>query len=251
MTGQWRISRVEVSHSHPLNPKLSGMFSANRQLSMHVKDLIQQNDQAGIRPNETDSKELLKHFSRMKELNPNFFFEIDVDENHSIRNVFWADARCRAAWEYFGDVVTFDTTYKTNRYDMLFGSFVGVNHHGMSTLLGCALLRNEDTHMFADRHMWVPVFFKDEFWAGMRSTQHSESMHSIFDKYLNSKSSLLQFVRQYQNRVIDKEQKEFECDATDLRGIIPCVSSSPIEKQFQREYTNSMFRDVPDQFIRL
>ncbi|RYR02705.1 hypothetical protein Ahy_B06g081507 [Arachis hypogaea] len=62
--------------------------------------------------------------------------------------------------------------------------------------------------MFADRHMWVPVFFKDEFWAGMRSTQRSESMHLVFDKYLNSKSSLLQFVRQYQNCVIDKEQKE-------------------------------------------
>ncbi|KAL4370231.1 hypothetical protein AHAS_Ahas06G0045100 [Arachis hypogaea] len=104
--------------------------------------------------------------------------------------------------------------------------------------------------MFADRHMWVPVFFKDEFWAGMRSTQRSESMHSVFDKYLNSKSSLLQFVRQYQNCVIDKEQKELECDAADLRGIIPCVSSSPIEKQFQREYTNSMFRDVQDQFIK-
>ncbi|XP_057748126.1 protein FAR1-RELATED SEQUENCE 8-like [Arachis stenosperma] len=41
MTGQWKISRVELSHSHPFNPKLSGMFSANRQLSMHVKDLIQ------------------------------------------------------------------------------------------------------------------------------------------------------------------------------------------------------------------
>ncbi|XP_057746877.1 protein FAR1-RELATED SEQUENCE 8-like [Arachis stenosperma] len=53
MTGQWRISRVEVSHSHPLNPKLSGMFSANRQLSMHIKDLIQQNDQAGIKPSKT------------------------------------------------------------------------------------------------------------------------------------------------------------------------------------------------------
>ncbi|RYR05063.1 hypothetical protein Ahy_B06g084913 [Arachis hypogaea] len=286
MTEQWRISRVEVSHSHPLNLKLSGMFSANHQLSMHVKDLIQQNDQVGIRPSktyqtlfnaasgpanftftekdvrnyisrhlrisgdETDPKELLKHFSLMKELNPNFFFEIDVDENHSIRNVFWADARCRAAWEYFGDVVTFDTTYKTNRYDMPFGSFVGVNHHGISTLLGCALLRNEDTHMFADRHMWVPVFFKDEFWAGMRSTQCSESMHSVFDKYLNSKSSLLQFVRQYQKCVIDKEQNELECDAADLRGIISCVSSSPIEKQFQREYTNSMFRDVQDQFLK-
>ncbi|XP_016195599.1 protein FAR1-RELATED SEQUENCE 5-like [Arachis ipaensis] len=86
---------------------------------------------------ETDPKELLKHFSQMKELNPNFFFEIDVDKNHSIRNVFWADAWCRDAWEYFGNVVMFDTTYKTNRYDMLFGYFVGVNHHEMSTLLGC------------------------------------------------------------------------------------------------------------------
>ncbi|RYR67733.1 hypothetical protein Ahy_A03g014124 isoform A [Arachis hypogaea] len=98
--------------------------------------------------------------------------------------------------------------------------------------------------------MWVLVFFKDEFWAGMRSTQHSGSMYAVFDKYLNSKISLLQFVRQYQNCLIDKEQNEFECDATDLRGIIPCVSISPIEKQFQREYTNSMFRDVKDQFIK-
>ncbi|KAL4307219.1 hypothetical protein AHAS_Ahas16G0256400 [Arachis hypogaea] len=243
MTEQWRISRVEVSHSHPLNLKLSGMFSANHQLSMHVKDLIQQNDQVGIRPSktyqtlfnaasgpanftftekdvrnyisrhlrisgdETDPKELLKHFSLMKELNPNFFFEIDVDENHSIRNVFWADARCRAAWEYFGDVVTFDTTYKTNRYDMPFGSFVGVNHHGISTLLGCALLRNEDTRTF----QW------------------------LFCTWL---------------KCMDKEQNELECDAADLRGIISCVSSSPIEKQFQREYTNSMFRDVQDQFLK-
>ncbi|XP_016191811.1 protein FAR1-RELATED SEQUENCE 2-like [Arachis ipaensis] len=126
------------------------------------------------------------------------------------------------------------TTLALMRYDMPFGSFVGVNHHGMSTLLGCALLRNEDTHIFADRHMWVPVFFKDEFWAGMRSTQRSESMHSVFDKYLNN-----------------KEQKELECDdAADLKGIIPCVSSSLIEKQFQKEYTNSMFRDVQDQFIK-
>ncbi|RYR73156.1 hypothetical protein Ahy_A02g007485 [Arachis hypogaea] len=54
--------------------------------------------------------------------------------------------------------------------------------------------------MFVDRHMLVPV--------GMRSTQHSESMHSVFNKYLNSKSSLLQCVCQYQNCVIDKEQKK-------------------------------------------
>ncbi|XP_020973197.1 protein FAR-RED IMPAIRED RESPONSE 1-like [Arachis ipaensis] len=28
------------------------------------------------------------------------------------------------------------------------GSFFGVNHHGQSTLLGCALMKNEDTESF-------------------------------------------------------------------------------------------------------
>ncbi|KAL4390953.1 hypothetical protein AHAS_Ahas03G0196600 [Arachis hypogaea] len=31
---------------------------------------------------------------------------------------------------------------------MPFGSFVGINHHGMFTLLGCTLLRNEETRIF-------------------------------------------------------------------------------------------------------
>ena len=48
----------------------------------------------------------------------------------------------------FGDVVSFDTTYLTNKYDMRFAPFVGVNHHGQSILLGCGLLSLEDTSTF-------------------------------------------------------------------------------------------------------
>ncbi|RYR53832.1 hypothetical protein Ahy_A06g029077 [Arachis hypogaea] len=61
---------------------------------------------------------------------------------------FWADARSRAAFEYFGDVISFDTTYNTNRYNLVCGSFVGVNHHGQSTLLGCSLMKNEEIESF-------------------------------------------------------------------------------------------------------
>ena len=60
---------------------------------------------------------------------------MDINEEGRLRNVFWADARSRAAYEEFGDVVTFDTTYLTNKYDMPFAPFVGVNHHGQSILL--------------------------------------------------------------------------------------------------------------------
>ena len=53
------------------------------------------------------------------------------------------DARSRLTYQYFGDVVTFDTTYKTNKYSMPFAPFTGLNHHYQSILFGCALLQDE------------------------------------------------------------------------------------------------------------
>ncbi|XP_040988968.1 protein FAR1-RELATED SEQUENCE 5-like [Juglans microcarpa x Juglans regia] len=58
------------------------------------------------------------------------------------------DAHNRAAYESFGDVIVFDTTYLTNVYKMPFAPFVGVNHHGQSILLGCGLISNEDANTF-------------------------------------------------------------------------------------------------------
>ncbi|KAL2893104.1 Protein FAR1-RELATED SEQUENCE 8 [Bienertia sinuspersici] len=66
-------------------------------------------------------------------------------------NVFWSDARCRAMWEDFGDIITFDTTFQTNRYEMPLALFVGVNHHGSSIIFACALISHEDTDTF----VWV------------------------------------------------------------------------------------------------
>ncbi|KAL7199222.1 hypothetical protein ACSBR2_021496 [Camellia fascicularis] len=73
---------------------------------------------------------------------------MDLDGNGRLQNVFWADARSKAACKEFGDVVTFDTTYLANKYDMPFAPFVGVNHHGQSTLLGCGLISHKDTETF-------------------------------------------------------------------------------------------------------
>jgi hypothetical protein len=78
---------------------------------------------------------LCDYFKRMQAINNNFYFAIDFDDDCRLRNVFWANARSRVSYEDFGDVVTFDTTYLTNRYEMTFAPFVGVNHHGQSILI--------------------------------------------------------------------------------------------------------------------
>jgi hypothetical protein len=45
-------------------------------------------------------------------------------------------------------VVTFDTTYRTNLYNLPFGIFVGVNNHYQSIIFGGVLLRHERTEDF-------------------------------------------------------------------------------------------------------
>ncbi|KAK2646290.1 hypothetical protein Ddye_021485 [Dipteronia dyeriana] len=130
-----------------------------------------------------------------------------------VDNVFWVDARRRALYKEFGDALTFDSTYLTNKYDIPFVAFVGVNHHGQSTLFGCGLISNEDTEtyiwpfsilanvltrdeleerwnelinmyglhnnewllrLYDERRRWVPALLKDTFCTGLSTTQCCE-----------------------------------------------------------------------------
>ncbi|KAH9706420.1 protein FAR1-RELATED SEQUENCE [Citrus sinensis] len=81
---------------------------------------------------------------------------VKLKSEDRLENVFWADRRSKAAYKYFGNVVTFDTTYLTNKYDMSFALFVGVNHHGQSILLGCdKAMQKAIEHVFpTTRHRW-------------------------------------------------------------------------------------------------
>ncbi|XP_042379924.1 protein FAR-RED IMPAIRED RESPONSE 1-like [Zingiber officinale] len=298
-----------------------------------------------------DAEALNNYFCRMQSRNSNFFYVIDVDEDSRIRNIFWADARSRAACDSFSDVIAFDTTYLTNSYDMSFAPFVGVNHHGESILLGCGLISKEDSEtfiwlfkswltcmrgrapraiitdqckameitiveVFPDshhrlclwhimkklsakfgshanyklikrnlknivynsmtseecdsnwkklikefnlekndwlnslyeiRHKWMPVYVKDKLWAGMSTSQRSESMNAFFDDYVHSKTTLKQFIEQYDNTLKNKIEKEDNSDFVSFNSIIPVISGNPIEKQFQSVYTNKIFKLFQDE----
>lgn len=65
-----------------------------------------------------------------------------------LKNVICSNNRCRQVYREFGNVVTFATTYLTNKQDIPSAPIIGVNYHGQSTLSGCALLSNEDIDSF-------------------------------------------------------------------------------------------------------
>ncbi|XP_016199038.1 protein FAR1-RELATED SEQUENCE 5-like [Arachis ipaensis] len=272
----WVLLKVDLTHFHPCSPKKAVHYHEYRQLTMHTKCVIEDNDEAGIRPNKTflalsnevggpsnlgfsekdlrnyitarlrtsnvnaDVREMMSYFRRMKDINPNFFYAVKLDDECKFKSAVWVDARCRASYEYYGDVVSVDSTYSTNRCSNMFGvSFICLIRYYLFLV-----------DLYDERCMWVPIYFKGEFWAAMRNTQRSESMHAFYGGYLHSKTSLVQFVHEYDNVLGVKEQRELEDDAADSRGVIPCATTSLIEKQFQQEYTMSIFRDVQIEFVR-
>ncbi|KAG6734805.1 hypothetical protein I3842_01G288500, partial [Carya illinoinensis] len=100
---------------------------------------------------EGDAQRLYAYFLDRQCKEPGFVYSMQVDENGCMGSCFWADARSRAAYQYFGDVVTFDATYLTNIYKMPFVPFSGVNHHHQTIMFGCALLVNET----AESYIWL------------------------------------------------------------------------------------------------
>ncbi|XP_020169717.1 protein FAR1-RELATED SEQUENCE 5-like [Aegilops tauschii subsp. strangulata] len=98
-----------------------------------------------------DVLKIVNFFREMKDINREFFCVMQLDESDRVKNIFWANASCRGAYQDFGDCVTFDTTYETNKYHMPLGVFVGTNNHLQTTFFCFALIRDED----ADSFRWL------------------------------------------------------------------------------------------------
>ncbi|XP_042956418.1 protein FAR-RED IMPAIRED RESPONSE 1-like [Carya illinoinensis] len=390
---KWVFTTVVNAHNHIIvRPKKTRLLRSHKCLDEYSQRILELNDRASIRMSknyyslvvdaggfdnlqfqEKDCRNFIdktrylrlgkgggdalnQYFQRMRDQKDGFVSNMDVDDDGRLRNVFWTNAQSRAAYEYVGDIVTFDTTYLTNRYGMPFAPFVGVNHHGQSILLGAGLLSNEDTHTFIclfqmwlscmngkapkaiitdqdramknaiacvfpqtrhryclwhimrklleklgshakfnvglktdiqtalydsqtttefeenwgqllanydlvgnkwlqflyeERSSWVPAYLKSVFWAGMSTTQRSESMNAFFDSYVHSGTTLKEFVDQFDNALRKKVEVETIADFNSTNQTIPCLSHFNIEKQFQNLYTNAKFKEVQGELLGL
>ena len=168
--GIWRVTSYYNEHNHQLVPNTPSKrrhLKSHKYLSMEnrakIELLTQHNvhaaqireiiaDQSGGKENlHFSKKDVHNHITRVKkslvgvdvnamldffrlrqQIDADFFFEVEPDEDNVAKNIFWVDGRSRRAYQEFGDVIIFDTTYHTNKYKMSFALFVGVNHHQQS-----------------------------------------------------------------------------------------------------------------------
>jgi zinc finger SWIM domain-containing protein 3 len=100
-----------------------------------------------------DAQTLLEYLKNKQIEDPAFFYaiEIDLEEGEQygrIANFFWADGQSILDYACFGDAVSFDTTFQTNKFEMPFAPLLGTNHHKQTIVFGAALLFNETIESF-------------------------------------------------------------------------------------------------------
>jgi len=90
----------------------------------------------------------LDYFKYSKAKDASFFYVIKPDDFGRAQNIFWVDEGLCLAYQYFRDVITFDITYMTNKYNVSFAPFIETNHHWQFILFGCVLIHGEQVSTF-------------------------------------------------------------------------------------------------------
>lgn len=212
-SGKWVVSGFIKEHNHELvPPDQVHCLRSHRQIAGPAKTLIDTLQAAGLGPRrimsalikeyggisrvgftevdcrnymrnnklrtmEGDFQLLVDYLKQMRIESSEFYFAVQGGECCSTGNVFWADGRARMNYSYYGDTVTFDTTFRSNRYRLPFAPFTGVNHHGQPVLFGCAFLINESESSF----VWL-----FNTWLEAMSGKHPLSITTDYDATIRS-----------------------------------------------------------------
>ncbi|XBJ04478.1 hypothetical protein VPH35_023408 [Triticum aestivum] len=183
--GGWYVSENRASHNHVLLRTCAEKLHcpSHRHIDTYTKDLVKQLRQNNVNlgkvysiigslfgrmenvpftkrclrsfcgklsteQTDNDVRKTMVAFSELGANDPEFSYVVEVDKESKIKTLLWTNGRSKMQYHNFGDVITFDTTYKTNLYDMPFGVFVGVNNHFQSIIMGGVMMREETIESF-------------------------------------------------------------------------------------------------------
>ncbi|KAF9608410.1 hypothetical protein IFM89_009776 [Coptis chinensis] len=183
-----------------------------------------------------DAQTIYEYFMRAQVSNPRFFYAMELDDQQRLRNVFWADTKSRVDYAHFGDVVAFDTTYLMNKYETKLVLFVGINHHGQSVLLGCALVTDETKASF----LWVFRTWLTVMQGGppkaIITDQHQAIKLAVAEAFPFPQTRHRLCLCHIMRRVPEKLGKLCESDGNFMYKLDKCVYDSLTVDEFERRW---------------
>ncbi|XP_028054704.1 protein FAR1-RELATED SEQUENCE 5-like [Camellia sinensis] len=211
--GRYKLTTVVLKHTDDLIPTDLRHFAMNKRILTRVKRRLEVNNAGGIGVtrnfhsivveaggyealtfDERDTRNFIQnarrlklgvgdaelvtlYFHKMQQQNSNFYSAIDLDEDGLIRNLFWADARTRAAYKAFGDKIS-EKLRRYSQYESIkaalsnavYDSFTKdeFDEYWKAMIAKFNLNDNEWLGVFyRERHKWIPAYVKDIFWGSM------------------------------------------------------------------------------------
>ncbi|BAF14453.2 Os04g0354200 [Oryza sativa Japonica Group] len=97
-------------------------------------------------------------------------------------------------------------------------------------------------HIWDIRRKWAFVYFSHRFFAGMTTTQRSESANHVFKMFVSPSSSMNGFVKRYDRFFNEKLQKEDSEEFQTSNDKVEIKTRSPIEIHASQVYTRAVFQ---------
>ena len=181
----YKVTRHVEGHNHALTrPEWSYLHRVERTITAEKAETIELMERAGLRPTVAckymaasaggqenvghierdhinhvsrirtkemggaDAQNVLDILKKRQTQDPQFYYTAKLDEDGKLCSLYWRDSMMKDDYLLYGDVVVFDTTYRTNKYGLICAPFVGVNNHWNNVMFGCAFIANESTESF-------------------------------------------------------------------------------------------------------
>ncbi|KAD7117304.1 hypothetical protein E3N88_04572 [Mikania micrantha] len=197
--------------------------------------------------------------------------------------IFWADDVSKLSYQLFGDVIAFDATYSTNKYNMIFVPFTGVDNHKRCVTFGADLIHNSNirsrlhklvwnvcistttleekwhnlmaeyalenhiglNEMFSIRELWVPCYFRDiPMCCLMKTTSRCESSNSMFNVTSGSTNTLVQFLMCFDTTIDNQRYNQRVVDFKSKSTTCVFKTGLELEVHAAKIYTQTIFKDV-------
>ncbi|XP_021986627.1 protein FAR1-RELATED SEQUENCE 5-like [Helianthus annuus] len=187
-----------------------------------------------------DAEMVVQRLTLKKKYNPDFSCDYFTTDEGNLGGLFWADEVMKHNFIMFGDVVAFDATYRSNKYDMVFVPFTGIDNHHRNVTLGAALLGSET----AEAYTWLLKAFKKAFGAVPRvvvTDQDLAMKKAIRDVFTTSRHRLCMW--HIMKKLAEKVGVTIRRDKTFKRRLCDIVWTDSIEPIYFESKWMEIIRD--------
>ncbi|XP_074297244.1 protein FAR1-RELATED SEQUENCE 5-like [Silene latifolia] len=228
-----------------------------------------------------DAQLFVNHFEDKRDTSEGFYFAYEVDSGKCLVRAFWCDAESRRNYALFGDYITYDPTYSTNKYCMVYSFYWGrppqkrephfiINDqcarikkglcavfkharrryymwHIMQKLtdkVGPAISKETDFVSRLKAIIWDAELEPLEFeekWS--QTTQRSKSQNNFFKRFENAHGTLVKFLMRFQSAIDVQRHTQKQLDRDDDCTLPQLSTSLKLEAHASKVYTHSAFAD--------